>query len=320
MNPTGHVSHPDACPEHCAKPSSARRRGHGAASVCRPPRWPISRCSRTPACRATVACRCRWSSRPRSAWPTSATPTARPTSYLGYFDADKCYKYSYDATDAALGQPLRAGGRWRPAMSARAKWSGNFLNWATMQTIDPFRWALTGGYRVVDTASATILEKAWGVQPGRHRQLPRTASLTARGDAGSDAVGQRDAASHAASRASATRCASPWTPAPARRSAATALRRRGRHQRQRARHAARSTSLRAGQGVRHARSAASRPTASPTGGQLQARGPDPAVRGQDALQRLRLPQRRQRRPRDGGVLRARQKFVGPTQPVPGQAA
>ena len=35
--------------------------------------------------------------------------------------------------------------------SCSGQWSGNFMNWASMQTIDPFRWALTGGYRSVDT-------------------------------------------------------------------------------------------------------------------------------------------------------------------------
>src|SRR5690606_32189661 len=40
------------------------------------------------------------------------------------------------------------------------EWSGNFMNWAATQTIDPFRSVLTGGYRVRDTASETWLEKA----------------------------------------------------------------------------------------------------------------------------------------------------------------
>ena len=46
------------------------------------------------------------------------------------------------------------------------QWSGNFMNWASMQTIDPFRWALSGGYRSVDTVSQTILEKAYGSAQG----------------------------------------------------------------------------------------------------------------------------------------------------------
>jgi type IV pilus assembly protein PilY1 len=45
-------------------------------------------------------------------------------------------------------------------------WSGNFLNWALTQTIDPFRSVLTGGYRSVDTVSKSILEKAWASGQG----------------------------------------------------------------------------------------------------------------------------------------------------------
>ncbi len=65
-----------------------------------------------------------------------------------------------------------------PAAKATAhvctnKWSGNFLNWATMQTIDPFRWALTGGYRVVrHDLTTTVLREGLRQRPGRHRQLP----------------------------------------------------------------------------------------------------------------------------------------------------
>ena len=52
------------------------------------------------------------------------------------------------------------------AHDCTGKWSGNFLNWALTQTIDPLRYALTGGYRSVDTSSLTILEKAWASGQG----------------------------------------------------------------------------------------------------------------------------------------------------------
>ena len=45
-------------------------------------------------------------------------------------------------------------------------WSGNYLNWALTQTIDPFRSALSGGYRAVDKTNITILEKAWATGQG----------------------------------------------------------------------------------------------------------------------------------------------------------
>jgi len=51
-------------------------------------------------------------------------------------------------------------------------WSGNFLNWATMQSIDPFRAALTGGYRAVDTTTLTVLEKGYGANIGGYTDFP----------------------------------------------------------------------------------------------------------------------------------------------------
>jgi type IV pilus assembly protein PilY1 len=93
--------------------------------------------------------------------------------YLGYFDPNKCYLYSYNVSE-----PLRhfypAGLATNRACTGtdNTKWSGNYLNWATMQTIDPFRWALTGGYRVVDTVSETILEKARATGQGGTGNFP----------------------------------------------------------------------------------------------------------------------------------------------------
>lgn len=106
---------------------------------------------------------------------------SRASTYLGYFDPNKCYLYHYEATEANR--------HFYPAGAAAArvctgaddgKWSGNFLNWATMQTIDPFRWALTGGYRVVDTATTTIIEKAWASGQGGTGNFPnRTVNVAA---------------------------------------------------------------------------------------------------------------------------------------------
>jgi len=82
--------------------------------------------------------------------------------YVGYFNSSKCYKYNYDVNEAnryfyPVATPVPdANFRCNDA----ATWSGNFLNWAVTQTIDPFRSAMTGGYRVVDTPTTTILEKA----------------------------------------------------------------------------------------------------------------------------------------------------------------
>lgn len=90
--------------------------------------------------------------------------------YLGFFDPRKCYDYRY--TDGT-----GTDNYFRPVGTATSHkcsghWSGNFLNWASMQTIDPFRWVLTGGYRVVDTASLTVIEKAWASGQGGTSNFP----------------------------------------------------------------------------------------------------------------------------------------------------
>jgi type IV pilus assembly protein PilY1 len=90
--------------------------------------------------------------------------------YLGYFNPDTCYDYQYDAV-------VDANNYFKPAgttttRTCSSKWSGNFLNWASMQTIDPFRWALTGGYRVADTATLTVIEKAWATGQGGTGNFP----------------------------------------------------------------------------------------------------------------------------------------------------
>ena len=97
-------------------------------------------------------------------------------SYLGYFDPNKCYRYRYDSTEAnRYFEPVS----WASNHQCDNRWSGNFMNWAATQTIDPFRWVLTGGYRVKDDVGETWLEKArhtgqggTGVYP--NRRLPGT--------------------------------------------------------------------------------------------------------------------------------------------------
>jgi type IV pilus assembly protein PilY1 len=84
---------------------------------------------------------------------------SREATFEGYFDPNKCYTYDYSATESER--------HFRPAnvsvdrnCTGDGQWSGNFLNWSTTQTIDPFRKVLTGGYRVKDTSTETWLEKA----------------------------------------------------------------------------------------------------------------------------------------------------------------
>ncbi len=78
--------------------------------------------------------------------------------YTGYFDSNKCYNYQGSATESER-HFYPVGTTTTHACSGQ--WSGNFLNWAATQTIDPFRKVLTGGYRVKDTPTETWLEKAY---------------------------------------------------------------------------------------------------------------------------------------------------------------
>lgn len=92
---------------------------------------------------------------------------ASTNNYLGYFDPGKCYKYKFVSntspdSDNNYFYPTRTTAN----RTCSGEWSGNFLNWASMQTIDPFRWALTGGYRWIDTPELTVLEKAWSSGQG----------------------------------------------------------------------------------------------------------------------------------------------------------
>jgi type IV pilus assembly protein PilY1 len=77
--------------------------------------------------------------------------------YYGYFDSYKYYAY-----DSAYNrfEPVGAtiNGKKKPAGDY---WSGDFLNYLTMSRIDVLRKVLYGGYRSVDTASETVLERAY---------------------------------------------------------------------------------------------------------------------------------------------------------------
>ena len=48
-----------------------------------------------------------------------------------------------------------------------------------MQTVDPFRWALTGGYRVTDSATVTIIEKAHASGQGGTGNFPNRTDSSA---------------------------------------------------------------------------------------------------------------------------------------------
>lgn len=89
--------------------------------------------------------------------------------YLGFFDPNKCYTYTAGVTDA---EKFFTPSALATSHLCSGKWSGNFLNWASMQTIDPFRWVLTGGYRVIDETARTVVEKAWATGQGGTGNFP----------------------------------------------------------------------------------------------------------------------------------------------------
>ncbi|MES2491525.1 MAG: PilC/PilY family type IV pilus protein [Pseudomonadota bacterium] len=92
----------------------------------------------------------------------SVAPTTVQNSYSGYFNPNLCYAYQYDAIEAnryfypviATGANFSCQGKTQTITVSSGGtrqenlWSGNYLNWVSMQAIDTFRLALTGGYRV----------------------------------------------------------------------------------------------------------------------------------------------------------------------------
>lgn len=79
--------------------------------------------------------------------------------YFGYFDSGFCYEYVDHETESERHfRPVATTTNNR--CTGANQWSGNFLSWATTQTIDAFRLVMTGGYRVRDTLTETWVEKA----------------------------------------------------------------------------------------------------------------------------------------------------------------
>ncbi|KRB97769.1 hypothetical protein ASE11_13070 [Hydrogenophaga sp. Root209] len=70
------------------------------------------------------------------------TTYSSPVKYDGYFDNRKCY--TYDSTGEVFnpGTAITSDG-----LCGSAEWSGNLLNWLTMTNIDQFRSVMTGGTR-----------------------------------------------------------------------------------------------------------------------------------------------------------------------------
>lgn len=73
--------------------------------------------------------------------------------YAGYFDPTKCYAYE--------SQVFTPKGNLDATNYCTNQWSGNFLNWSTMTRMDEVRKILYGGLRSTDTATSTVLERAY---------------------------------------------------------------------------------------------------------------------------------------------------------------
>ncbi|WP_151445674.1 pilus assembly protein [Lacisediminimonas profundi] len=88
-----------------------------------------------------------------SSWPGEYAPVRE---YEGYFHHGKCYRFSgttkgyFTVESNADASHYCNGGAY----------SGNFLNWAGMTVIDTLRYGLAGGYRTLDSDTATLLERA----------------------------------------------------------------------------------------------------------------------------------------------------------------
>ncbi len=78
--------------------------------------------------------------------------------YLGYFDVNSCYSYNNDGQ--ADNRYFQRIGTAINMQCAGNGFGGNFMNWATSSSIDLLRYGLTGGDRIIDTSSLTVLQRA----------------------------------------------------------------------------------------------------------------------------------------------------------------
>ena len=81
--------------------------------------------------------------------------------YYGYFDPGKCYDYDTANTRFTPFAVIAAADNKYCIGANAGKWSGNFLNWATMTRMDAVRKLLYGGLRQTDTAALTVLERSY---------------------------------------------------------------------------------------------------------------------------------------------------------------
>ncbi len=79
--------------------------------------------------------------------------------YLGLFDSNLCYTHSNGSGTGDLFTP--AGAAAGALKTCSGQWAGNWLNYVTTSRIDAMRVVLYGGMRDTDTASQTVLRRAY---------------------------------------------------------------------------------------------------------------------------------------------------------------
>ena len=77
--------------------------------------------------------------------------------YYGLFDSTLCYTHSGGNATNDLFRPAALASEGK----CSGQWSGNFLNYVTTTRIDALRKVLYGGHRDVDTATQTVLRRAY---------------------------------------------------------------------------------------------------------------------------------------------------------------
>ncbi len=78
--------------------------------------------------------------------------------YHGYFDPKKCYNYNSGST--RFDPVALTTDRYDNDYNCGGRWSGNWLNWTSMTAIDMFIKTMSGGNRVEDTTSGTVIQRA----------------------------------------------------------------------------------------------------------------------------------------------------------------
>ncbi len=89
------------------------------------------------------------------------------TTYLGYWDPKGCYAYKDPGGSAPLSgeyfyrTATVDGAGYCDSAGAGTTYTGNVMNYVATSSIDLLRYGLTGGNRVADTGSTTVLERAY---------------------------------------------------------------------------------------------------------------------------------------------------------------